>query len=160
MRVCEYESMRVCEYASILAYSHGAISSRSCVFVGICAYLGVFVYFTNAICGFVLISWVGVASWSFRLISTMGLSPLDHVYVWVFVRIWVYLCILQMQFVDFLDFLGRGSKLVISSHKHHGAISSRSCVFVGICAYLGVFVYFTNVICGFFLIVFGFPGSL
>ena len=26
----------------------------------------------------------------------------------------------------FLDFLGRGGKLVISSHKHHGATSSRS----------------------------------
>jgi hypothetical protein len=58
------------------------------------------------------------------------------------------------------DFLGRGSKLVISSHKYHGAISSQSCVFVGICAYLGVFVYFTNAISGFFLIFFGFPGSL
>jgi hypothetical protein len=30
------------------------------------------------------------------------------------------------------DFLGRASKPVIWSHKHHGTISSRSCVFVSI----------------------------
>jgi hypothetical protein len=48
---------------------------------------------------------------------------------------------LQMVFVDFVNqfvdfFLGRGSKPIISSHKHQGALPSQSCVFVRIWVYL------------------------
>jgi hypothetical protein len=93
----------------------------------------VFVDFTNQICGFLdfyWISWVGVVTRLFRLISTMALSPLDQadlcIYVFsqiVFVDLANPIC----GFLDFfLDFLGWGGNTVISSHKHHGAISSQT----------------------------------
>jgi hypothetical protein len=109
----------------------------------------VFVYFANPICDYILffwISWVRVASPSFPLISTMALSPLDQadLCIYVFSQIvFVYFENPICEFLDiFLDFLGRGSKSVISSHKHHGAISSRSGGFVHLCV-------FTNRICVF-----------
>ena len=64
-------------------------------------------------------------------------------------RICEYLCVFANPICGFVDFfllaLGRAGKPVSSSHKHHGAISSLSGVFVCICVYLCVFVR----ICGF-----------
>ena len=107
---------------------------------------------------FFWISWVGVVTRSFRLISTMGLSPLDH-FGHRHRQGLHQRSRPKSKDVDepeiFLDFLGRGSKPVISSHKHHGAISSRSCVFVRIWVYLWILqIRFVDL-----WIFFGFPGS-
>ena len=77
----------------------GPISSWSCVFVSIWVYLGVFVDFTNTICGFVCdflwIYWVGVARRSFWYM-TLGLISSRSC---VFVGFGVYLGV----FVDFTN---------------------------------------------------------
>jgi hypothetical protein len=84
----------------------------------------------------------------------MTLSPLDQpdLCIYVFWQIvFVYFANPICEFLDFfLDFLGRSSKPVILSHKHHDTISSRSARFVHYVFSQIVFVYFANPICEFF----------
>ena len=70
---------------------HGAISSLSGWFVHLCVFI-------NCICGFCKcdlwifwgISWVGVVTRSFFIISTMGLSPRKQILsLWVMLYLWI-----------------------------------------------------------------------